>query len=584
MRLVLGIRFVKYPLYALLQQRGATFKKAIAIMRIVTLILGLLAAFSAQAQPSFNIHWVGFSDKANSPYSLFHPEEYLSPRALERRAKQGIPIEWSDLPVDPNYVQQLREKGLIIRHQSKWLNGVVVEAEPGQIKAVSELPFVQSTRALGYARYPNWLRDDAERNDEPPLQTDFNYYGYGRNQIEMLNGHLLHRLGYRGEGMQIAVFDGGFSQLDISPAFDSLRSKLQILGTHDFVEGDQYVYEASDHGTYVMSTIASNMPYLLVGTAPEASFYLFKTEDEKAEYLVEEYYWLAAAEKADSLGVDVINSSLGYNKFDDQDMSHSYADLDGNTTVITQAADLAARKGILVVTSAGNEGRGKWEHITAPGDADSVLTVGAVDRDGYYAKFSSRGFPKHLGQNKVKPNVMARGKYAIVCQLGRKGYRPINGTSFSSPITAGMITSLWQSMPDKSNMEIMQAVERQGSQVNTPDIKFGYGIPDYFTAYKKGRDNWLLLDSEQPYYQHDVLLKDKLHLLYEGQQIGKAQIDLFDMVGKKIWTAERAVQGPKFLNHLACIPFQDYPAGLYRLRVDIDGSVYSLYISSFPLN
>lgn len=552
-------------------------------MRLLTLILVLFWAFSAQAQPSFNMHWVGFTDKDNTPFSLFHPEEYLSPRALERRAKQGIPIHESDLPVNPVYVQELRDKGLIIRHQSKWLNGAVVEAEPKQIENIKDLPFVKATREIGYARYPNWIRDDTERDDKPPLQVDFNHYGYGRNQIEMLNGHLLHRLGYRGAGMHIAVFDGGFSALHISPAFDSLRKNLQILGTHDFVEGDEYVYEASTHGTYVLSTIASNMPNLLVGTAPDASFYLFKTEDEKAEYIVEEYNWLIAAEKSDSLGVDVINSSLGYNQFDDNKMNHSYADLNGNKTVITRAADFAAQKGILVVTSAGNEGRGKWKHITAPGDADSSFTVGAVDRDGYYAKFSSRGFPKGFEQAKVKPNVVARGKYAIVCQLGRKGYRSINGTSFSSPITAGMITALWQALPDKSNMQVMQAVEQQGNQVDSPTIQLGYGIPDYFAAYQETNTNWLLLNPEEIYYQHDVLVQDKLHLLYEGAKDGKASIVLFDAVGKEVWSVQHEVKGPNFLNHLACIPFKEYPAGLYRLRVDVDDRVHSLYISTFPL-
>jgi hypothetical protein len=289
----------------------------------------------------------------------------------------------------------------------------------------------------------------------------------------------MHRQGFKGKGMLVAVFDAGFENL---PQLDAMRHLFvngRILDTYNFVEDNGYVYgKGGDHGTKVLSTMAAYDPGKIIGTAPEASYLLYRTEDASSEYRIEEFNWLLAAERADSAGADVINSSLGYNNFDDKSMSYTYEQMDGNTAYVTQAADMAAAVGMLVVTSAGNEGRGKWKYITAPADADSVLTVGAVDSKGSYAEFSSKG---NTPDGRTKPDVVAKGAATTVVSPGNR-VTVSNGTSFSSPLMAGFATSLWQAYPKLNNMEVIDILRRSGSQAQKPDSLLGYGIPDYERA------------------------------------------------------------------------------------------------------
>ncbi|MEZ5172243.1 MAG: S8 family serine peptidase [Bacteroidia bacterium] len=305
-------------------------------------------------------------------------------------------------------------------------------------------------------------------------------YGEGDRQIKMLNGHKLHQLGYRGEGITIAVLDAGFYKVNEFVFFDSLRTKGRILGTRDFVEGGESVYEDNTHGLSVLSTMAANYPGIFVGTAPDASYWLLRTEDADSEFLIEEDNWVRGAEFADSVGADIINSSLGYTNFDDPETSHTYSQLDGNTTVITRAADLVASKGILVVNSAGNSGADPWKYIGAPADGDSVLTIGAVTSEGKYASFSSRG-PSADGR--IKPNVTAMGQGTLVVNSGGSVGRS-NGTSFSSPVTAGMVACLWQAHPEAGMMQVFKAIEKSASQAENPDDYLGFGIPDFMKAHQ----------------------------------------------------------------------------------------------------
>jgi serine protease AprX len=447
----------------------------------IFIIIAVLLTAPLLAQP-LTKHWIQFKDKKDNPYSIDKPEEYLSARAIERRKRYNIEIDETDLPVNPSYLNEIKNAGGVIYTTSKWFNAATVYAEDDILAKIKELPFVLSTEPVG--RYtkanPSRSRPKVRGNGEKYVQYN-EHYGHGDNQIKMLNGDLLHNMGFDGDGMMVAVLDGGFTNVDIMPFFDTLRANGRILEGWDMVDNDSYVYESSSHGTQVLSTMAANLPGLLIGTAPDATYVCIKTEDVRSELRIEEDNWVAGAEYADSLGVDVINSSLGYTTFNIQSMSHTYEDMDGKTSRATIGADMAASKGMLIVVSAGNEGGGKWKYMGAPADGDDVFAIGGVDRSEKRASFSSQG-PTFDGR--VKPNVMARGAQSIVASLYAYEVDSANGTSFASPILAGMVTSLWQAFPEKTNIEIMRAIEKSSDNYHTPNGKTGYGLPDFYKAYR----------------------------------------------------------------------------------------------------
>jgi serine protease AprX len=344
------------------------------------------------------------------------------------------------------------------------------------------LPYVTSFSDVGRVLSPvdNKFELEMLKGNNEPLNSigrtaSFNY-GSSFDQISMLNGHIMHDNGYTGDGLVIAVLDAGFLHTNTMVAFDSLRNSNKILSTFDFVDPGSSVYDDAAHGSMVLSVMASNVPGEIIGAAPHASYHLLRSEDTGTETLIEEYNWASAAEYADSAGVDIINSSLGYTEFDDPAQNHTYADLDGNTTPITIAADWAASKGMIVVNSAGNNGTSSWFRISAPADADSILGVGAVDVLSVYADFSGKG-PSYDGR--VKPDVSAMGSQTIVADPWTgSGTFPGNGTSFSAPLIAGFAACLWQCNPNKNNIQIINALKQSSSQYNNPDSLVGHGIPD----------------------------------------------------------------------------------------------------------
>jgi subtilisin family serine protease len=437
-------------------------------------------------------YWIQFTDKNNSSSSLNNPSEFLSEKALQRREKMNIPVVENDLPVNDNYVQQISGMGVKILNRSKWFNSVTIEADSSLIPQIEALPFVISTKRVARLKEKTTAEQfmvdlmkmyeqlQAQQGSITPVPGADPVYGEGDVQIKMLNGHKLHQLGFRGKGITIAVLDAGFFRVNDFVFFDSLRLQGRILGTHDFVAGGESVYEDNSHGLSVLSTMAANYPGIFVGTAPDASYWLLRTEDADSEFLIEEDNWVRGAEFADSVGADIINSSLGYTNFDDPSTSHTYSDLDGNTARITRAADFAASKGILVVNSAGNSGADAWKYLGAPADGDSVLTIGAVTSEGKYASFSSRG-PSADGR--IKPNVTAMGQGTLVVNSGGTVGRS-NGTSFSSPVTAGVVACLWQAHPDAGMMQVFKAIEKSSSQSNNPDDYLGFGIPDFMKAHE----------------------------------------------------------------------------------------------------
>lgn len=449
---------------------------------IVLVVVGLTPLLNAQS-PGTGRYWVYFTDKSDPVYSLLKPEAFLSERALDRRARFGLSVDSTDLPVTRHYVGQIRKRGHHLFHTSKWYNAALVLADSLSATQLLALPFVKKVEYVG----PELMKKSSGHSGETSTSTISgnytpldNYYGYGALQIGMANGHILHYLGYRGAEKWIAVFDGGFQNVPIMPFFDSLRVEGRLLAGRDFVDADDYLYESSIHGTQVLSTMASNLPGLLVGSAPEATYLLFKTEDVRRESKTEECNWIAAAEYADSAGVDIINSSLGYTTFSEKFMNYTYEDMNGTTARISSAADLAFSKGMIVVNSAGNEGNSSWHYIGAPADGRHVFSIGAVDPTGAYAPFSSVG---PTADGRIKPDIAVMGQGVIVASPSTCDVLQSSGTSFASPLAAGMVASLWQAFPDKSNQEILDAIRNSGSQALNPDYKLGYGIPDFWKAF-----------------------------------------------------------------------------------------------------
>lgn len=426
--------------------------------------------------------WVYFIDKPNAATYFSNPSLMLSQRALNRRTSQNIALDLKDVPLYQNYITQIKNAtGITIKAQSKWLNCVHVQGTQPNISALNSLDFVASIDFASSsitARLSEPVLAKKNQNKFQESFTDFNY-GSAANQITMMHGDFLHQNNYTGTGMQIAVIDAGFINVNTMGAFSSIRNNGQILGTYNFVDRISDVYTRNYHGTMVLSTIAGFVQDQYVGTAPDASFYLFLTEDVSQEHPYEESLWVEAAERADSLGVDVLNSSLGYTVFDRAVYNHTYNEMDGNTTFITRGAEIAFSRGMLVVNSAGNEGSSAWHYIGAPADGPSVLSIGAVDASGIIASFSSWGLNT---DEKTKPDVCAQGSGSAVINTNNV-IQNANGTSFSGPILAGAATCFWQAFPDKTNVQIAQAIRQSSHLYANPNDQYGYGIPNFQTAF-----------------------------------------------------------------------------------------------------
>lgn len=435
---------------------------------------------------------VYFADKTpvGYPYSLSTPLDFLSQRALDRRTRQNILLRTADLPVAPSYIAGVLgiSDSIQFYNKSKWMNCIVV--------GTSDSTYADSIMQLSYVTQVTWIfkgpkpitASDIGGPVGPSINMNPNGYGtdYGEadTQAVMMSVDYLHKRNYHGMGMVIASLDAGYTNTSLITGFDHLRDSSRILGTWDFVANEQSVEGDNGHGTNTLSCMGGYIPGQFMGTAPQASYWLLRTEDGATETLSEEYNWLAGAEFADSVGADLINSSLGYTDFDFPSMNHTYADLNGNTTIVTQAANLAAHTGILVCNSAGNSGASVWYYLGAPADADSIMSVGAVKTDRSSASFSSFG---PTSDGRIKPNVSSLGqKSTLLGLLGMPQFG--NGTSFSSPIVCGAIACLWQKYPNKTNFEIMDVVERSAHTYSNPTDQYGYGIPNFGVADKLLQD------------------------------------------------------------------------------------------------
>lgn len=452
-----------------------------------------ISCFTLSAQ-TYAKYWVQFIDKQGTTFSIDKPYEFLSPRAIDKRNRFNIPITEQDLPVSRTYIDKILalDKSTMLLTQSKWLNGITIYCEHDSMFVwLKKLPFVQHceiTHQMEQAEekitepylYQNLQQPTYEKSLQLKKEgtTSINY-GKAEAQIRVNNAHWLHLLGYYGEGMAIMIMDGGFQNADKILHFKLQREENRVRAVRNFAQPMASPYHTGEHGTNVLSCITSWIPGEHIGTAPFAEIYLAQTEDGRSENPIEEDNWVAGLEWADSLGCDVLNSSLGYTKFDNKTNLRTYKDLDGKKSRASQAAAIAASKGIIVCNSAGNEGAKKWHYIGSPADAFNILSVGAVNIYKQRAPFSSYG---PTADGRVKPEAVAVGWNTYVATRYGKT-RTSNGTSFSAPLLSGMTTCLWQAFPSKNAFEIMNAIKNSGHQAHLPDTSLGYGITDFMKAF-----------------------------------------------------------------------------------------------------
>lgn len=537
-----------------------------------------------EAAPSYAFR-IKFKDK-NGTLTFSDSLQFLSQKALDRRTQQGIMLDSSDLPVVKVYIDSVVAKSNAVKlhNVSKWFNQVVIITNDS-LKGWScaTLPMVEKVTLV--ARYPNGVYKTAPEtldlkygNDgEPSNKTTGSsaYYGLAFQQIDMLEADCLHDLGFKGEGMDIAVFDVNFRRVDSCTIFDSIRLENRIKHVHDFVKDTNYVYSSAinnGHGTNVLSCMAGNNPGQFVGTAPKANYFLYMTEENSFEQPIEMDNWLSAAEFSDSIGVKMINSSLGYNNFDVTFSSQSfvYADLTGNKTLITQALNKLASKGVLVVQAQGNEGAGAWHYMLAPADADSSFSVGSVDGSGIWG--GSGYGPNFSGT--IKPEGCALGKGTLIAgSTGNCALNSSNGSSFASPIMCGAIACLWQALPNKTSWEIRQLVKMSSNQYANPNNTIGYGVPNFCNAYN------IALGTS------DIKNIDYYFALYPNPTLGEFTVRCFDNNIYEFYYSVYDLQGKcvfkdnqKHTNSFQSSALKNVPVGEYILLITTREKTFSTKI------
>ncbi|MCA0362636.1 MAG: S8 family serine peptidase [Bacteroidetes bacterium] len=522
--------------------------------------------FSGLIASGQNKYFIYLKDKTGSSFSINKPEEFLSARSINRRKTQKIAINLRDIPVNKTYIDQIITKGAKVLGKSKWLNAVLIAATETQLNEIKKLSFVSSVEGNGDIKGAR-IGTTANFNNKFGTQEDYNY-GNSLNQIQQIGADKMHKAGFTGKGILIAILDSGFEKAINLEVFKHLVSENKIIMTYDFVDQESDVYDDHNHGTSVLSCIAAKSPGKLYGTAPDASIALFRTEDVSSETKIEEVNWLLAAEKADSLGADVINSSLGYYEFDNPKQNYVYTDMDGNKTISAKAADFAVGVGIIVVVSAGNEGNTAWKYISTPADADSVISVGAVDVGGNPAGFSSFG-PGPTGT--IKPEVAARGSSTVLAYPNNT-IGASNGTSFSSPIMAGFCASLKQEFPTLTALQMREVIIKSASKYETPDTRVGYGIPNYDKAAELAEklvknplgvevQEFDLTISPNPFFNNSEITISGL------EPKPDAEYFVIDYSGKTVFTKKDL----KKLNE----SLQKLPAGNYILKVKSEEKFYS---------
>jgi len=546
-------------------------------MKHFILLSILFISFLSYSQQDTLKYWIQFTDKSNSTYSISSPQDFLSQKAIDRRSKRNIPIIENDIPVNQNYIDSVTSTPNVwIHNTSKWMNSITVSSnDTNVINLITTYSFVndiEKVKILIRTNVSDKLPNEITSKSLDSYTVTPHYpYGKTYNQLHLHKMDYLHDLGFLGQGMTIAIIDAGFLNANSMKGLEHLFEEDRVLSTKDFVDHDGDVYSDHSHGASVLSIIAGDIPEEYRGTAPKAKFHLLRSEDAQAEYLMEEDNWVSAAEYADSVGADIINTSLGYTTFDDTLDNHTYADLDGHTTRVAQAVNIAFSKGMMVVVSAGNSGSSDWGYISTPADADSALTIGAVDSLGNYAPFSSYG-PSYDGD--VKPNITSVGWQTYYITPWSNEIAQSNGTSFSAPMVTGMVACLWQALPDYSPKELKLLIEKSSHQYAAPDSLMGYGIPNFYDAYHQATginytySTQLVLDEIFP---NPLKESGTLTMNFISSKDQEISIEVINSLGQSLQTIS-----PKLITgrNLVEINYSNWKGGVYLLRIiDADKQV-----------
>ena len=535
-------------------------------MRKILVFLFLISSFVGFSQEDA---WVYFKDKPDLAVFFSNPLSELSQRALDRRTAQGIALDVKDAPISQTYINDITNSaGITIKAKSKWLNCLHIRGSQTNINALKVLSAVAR---IDFANKTlNTVAKSIARQNAKPLnktmdtKVSFNY-GSSSNQIQMLNGHLLHQLNYTGAGKIIAVLDSGFPGVDIATPFKRLRDNNQILGGYDYANRSANFYAANNHGTLVLSSMGGYVDGQLVGTAPDAKYYLYITEDAisafpYSENPIEESNWVEAAEEADRVGVDIITTSLGYFGYNNPAYSHTYSDMTGDLAFASKGANIAFEKGIIVVASAGNEGQEIEPHIGTPAEAKNVIAVGAVKSDETLALFSSVG-PSFDGR--VKPDVMAQGQLAVVSDPAGN-IVTANGTSFSCPILAGMVACLWQALPEKNAQQIKQLILQASDNYN-PIVnlrnQYGYGIPDFNLALANGLSFETFSNNDFSLYPNPTT--DSISVTLPKESNVKT-IAIYNVLGQLVLVNSISSQSPT-------VSLKSLNSGIYFYKIESEG-------------
>jgi hypothetical protein len=507
-----------------------------------------------QSQVYSYFYRVYLRDKGNIVPGTYSAIDLLSSRAISRRQKMGTQApDYNDYPVDRDYLNKISQTGLKLHSTSKWMNTALFKSQTAfNTKILLDLPFVSDVKIVktpgNKSRYIDKLNLQIFRTDLVPYDMP----------ISMINGYSIHNSGFNGKNILIAILDGGFLYSDQISSLNNLRVRHGIKGTHDFVKNTESVYNASVHGTEVLSVLAGELAGEIDGTARGADYLLVKTEDVESEFPCEEDFWAAGAEYADSLGADIISSSLGYFNFDDPSLNYKNSDLDGKSAFVTIAADIAASKGILVVNSAGNERTSVWKRIIFPADGENVLAVGAVDGNNLIADFSSAG-PSADGR--IKPDNVTMG-VSVPVQISGSTVVRSSGTSFSCPVLSGMAACLMQAVPGASNKDIIKVLHSCADRYNFPDSLYGYGIPDIVLAltelqnqYVKNPDNGFLIYPNPTKGDFEIIL---------SQAPENFTVEVFTMSGKLIFRKSYSDYAGR---DISIIDFQKRDPGIYFIKV-----------------
>lgn len=541
--------------------------------KIKTIILASFVCFTLNSLHSqtFTKYWVKFKNKNGSPYSISNPSAFLSAKSIARRTNQGIAVDLTDIPVNQTYINQVNATGAQVLQRSKWMNAAVVNvSSPSQLSAINSLTCVLSTSPV--AKLYKTTPDEPIKPVANSLKTSSSAaaYNYGPSftQVNQIGADCMHNKGYRGQNILIAMIDAGFYEVNINPVFDSLRNEGRLMGTRDFVQGNSSVYEDNLHGANCLSLMAGNTPGQLIGTAPKASYWLLRSEDAATEKIIEENYWVVAAEFADSVGADMTTTSLGYTTFDISSQDHVYSDLDGKTSVASIAATMAARKGIFVLNAAGNEGNGSWNYIGVPADADSICAVGSVNGSGVHSGFSSVG---PTADGRIKPDLSSMGEGSYVCNPGFS-FGSGNGTSYATPILAGAVACLMQANPTKTNMQILQALKSSASKSTNPDNDYGWGIPNMCAA--DAFLNPVSVNELEKITDFNLYPNPAQHFINFSLNQKPESVQIKDVLGKEIEVSFTEGQSNQYK-----IQFNNLPKGVYFISIKTtDGLINTKFI------